>query len=178
MAGNAATAEFGVVSQPFALPSPPAQGQLLPRQLQQPQQQLPGSLFSGFAPEPEAAAAPAFGLPMPGDSAGMTAGHAPSPFQLPGSGAVTLGLLSPAAAATAAAKVAAAAASPGRSPFAATTMSPFAGVPVAVDMADAPADVGAAEAAVAATRAYRQQQSAHGGRQDILGKSVLLDECD
>ena len=176
MAGNAATAEFGVVSQPFALPPPPAQGQLLPRQLQQPQQELPGSLFSGFAPEPEAA--PAYALPMPGDSAGMTAGHAPSPFQLPGSGAVTLGLLSPAAAATAAAKAAAAAASPGRSPFAATTMSPFAGAPVAVDMADAPADVGAAEAAVAATRAYRQQQAAHGGRQDILGKSVLLGECD
>ena len=178
MAGNAATAEFGVVSQPLALPPPPAQRQLMPRHSRQPQQQLSGALFSGFGPEPEAAAAPAYGMPLPGDSAGMTAGHAPSPFQLPGSGAVTLGPLSPAAAAIAAAKAAAAAASPGRSPFAAATMSPFAVAPVPVDMADVPADVDAAEAAVAATRAYRQQQATHGGRQEIPGKSVLLDGCD
>ena len=177
MAGNAATAEFGVVSQPFALPPPPAQGQLMPRQPQQPQQQLSSSLFSGFGPEPAAAAVPAYGMP-PGNSAGMTAGHAPSPFQLPGSGAVTLGPLSPAAAASAAAQAAAPAASPGRSPFTAATMSPFAGAPVPVDMADVPADVDAAEAAVAATRAYRQQQAAHGSRQENLGKSGLLDGCD
>lgn len=150
----------------------------MPRQLQQPQQQLSGSLFSGFGPEPEAAAAPAYGMPTPGASAGMTAGHAPSPFQFPGSGAVMLGPLSPAAAATAAAKAAAAAASPGRSPFAAATMSPFAVAQAPVDMADAPADMDAAEAAVAATRAYRQQQAAHGGRQELLGKFVLLDKYD
>ena len=150
----------------------------MPRQLQRPQQQLSGSLFSGFGPEPEAAAAPVYGMPLPGNSAGMTAGHAPSPFQLPGSGAVTLGPLSPAAAVTAAAQAAAAAGSPGRSPFAAATMSPFVAAPVPVCMADVPADVDAAEAAVAATRAYRQQQAAHGGRQEIPGKSVLLNGCE